>query len=126
MHRRPSTQEGALTGIPIKTVPATSVSTFCAKNGMKIKAIIAIKDPIIVKRYPYRSATMPLMSKPRISPTRAPFERPLCHGAVTWYFPGSYSTPNFLLKGGKAKNEEISTVSVTNVNQGQPVHTEAC
>ena len=90
---------------------------------MKIKAIIAIKDPIIVKRYPYRSATIPLISKPRISPTLAPFDSPLCHGAVTWNFPGAYSTPNFLLKGGKAKNEEMRTVSAT-TKLGQPEPTE--
>lgn len=77
-----------------------------------MKPIIAISDPIIVNRYPYRSATTPLMSKPSISPTRAPFESPLCHGAVTWNLPGWYSTPNFLLKGGNAKNEEMRTVSV--------------
>jgi hypothetical protein len=87
---------------------------FCAKNGTKINPIIANSDPIIVSRYPYRSATTPLTSNPIISPTRAPFESPLCHGAVTWNLPGSYSTPNLLLKGGNAKNEDMSAVSVLN------------
>jgi hypothetical protein len=63
--------------------PPIRSAGFCAKNGMKINAIIMARAPIMVKRYPILSMMILAAYKPRISPHKAPLERPVCQAAVS-------------------------------------------
>jgi hypothetical protein len=74
-----------------------------AKNSAKMVPIIITKNTIVVFFDPYRSVIQPAMIRPMISPARAPFERPDCHAAETWYFLfSSFQWPYFSLKTGEA------------------------
>lgn len=62
-----------------------------------------IKQTMTVYRYPNLSETQPLISRPMISPTLAPFDRPACQRAGTWYeFVEGSKTPYLRLNCGKA------------------------